>query len=76
MFYSFQCEPVPSHKMGGNSKMDISSTILTMTTFGVDLDQHLFQTGNSIPTIVCKCVEEIDKRGLLIKVSNTNLFSL
>uniref|UniRef100_A0A1B6D371 Rho-GAP domain-containing protein n=1 Tax=Clastoptera arizonana TaxID=38151 RepID=A0A1B6D371_9HEMI len=53
-------------KITENSKLYPGMKIMT-TTFGVDLDQHLFKTGNSIPTIVCKCVEEIEKRGLLVK---------
>ncbi|KAK7791491.1 hypothetical protein R5R35_008846 [Gryllus longicercus] len=38
-----------------------------MTTFGVDLSQHLGETGTSVPNIVCKCVDEIEARGHLIK---------
>ncbi|XP_066995467.1 rho GTPase-activating protein 45 isoform X2 [Anabrus simplex] len=38
-----------------------------MTTFGVDLGQHLAETTTVVPHIVCKCIDEIDGRGRLIK---------
>ncbi|XP_043189725.1 rho GTPase-activating protein 45-like isoform X3 [Amphibalanus amphitrite] len=38
-----------------------------MTTFGVDLSQHLAETCAPIPHLVCKCVAEIDHRGCGIK---------
>ncbi|XP_069955191.1 rho GTPase-activating protein 45 isoform X4 [Cherax quadricarinatus] len=38
-----------------------------MTTFGVDLAQHLSETNTSIPHLVVKCVAEIDTRGSKIK---------
>ncbi|XP_023712982.1 rho GTPase-activating protein 45 isoform X3 [Cryptotermes secundus] len=38
-----------------------------MTTFGVDLGQHLTETATLVPHIVCKCIDEIDSRGKLIK---------
>ncbi|XP_042242291.1 rho GTPase-activating protein 45-like isoform X2 [Homarus americanus] len=38
-----------------------------MTTFGVDLAQHLCETNTSIPHLVVKCVAEIDARGTKIK---------
>ncbi|KDR15612.1 rho GTPase-activating protein 45-like isoform X2 [Zootermopsis nevadensis] len=38
-----------------------------MTTFGVDLGQHLTETATLVPHIVCKCIDEIDSRGRLIK---------
>jgi hypothetical protein len=38
-----------------------------MTTFGVDLHQHLLDSNAQIPPLVCKCVHEIDKRGLGVK---------
>jgi hypothetical protein len=41
-----------------------------MTTFGVDLGQHLIETATLVPHIVCKCIDEIDSRGRLIKVRN------
>ena len=40
-----------------------------MTTFGVDLAQHLSETGANVPHLVVKCVAEIDGRGTGIKVS-------
>ena len=38
-------------------------------TFGVDLSQHLQETGGGaqVPPLVCRCVHEIDKRGLHVK---------
>lgn len=41
-----------------------------MTTFGVDLGQHLAETATLVPHIICKCIDEIDARGRLIKVRN------
>ena len=41
-----------------------------MTTFGVDLSQHLAETGAHIPHILAKCINEIDARGIQIKVRN------
>ncbi|XP_037086813.1 rho GTPase-activating protein 29-like [Pollicipes pollicipes] len=38
-----------------------------MTTFGVDLSQHLAESNSPIPHLVCKCVAEIDHRGSAIK---------
>lgn len=38
-----------------------------LTTFGVDLEKHLLETGAQIPPLVCKCVSEIDARGFSIK---------
>ena len=38
-----------------------------MTTFGVPLGDHLLQVGAEIPPLVCRCVLEIDKRGMSIK---------
>nr|CAD7201464.1 unnamed protein product [Timema douglasi] len=38
-----------------------------MTTFGVDLGQHLSETGALVPHIVIKCIDEIDERGILHK---------
>ncbi|XP_069693994.1 rho GTPase-activating protein 45-like isoform X2 [Periplaneta americana] len=38
-----------------------------MTTFGVDLGQHLTETATLVPHIICKCIDEIDSRGRLIK---------
>jgi hypothetical protein len=43
-----------------------------MTTFGVDLGQHLTETAALVPHIVCKCIDEIDCRGRLIKVGKEN----
>ena len=39
-----------------------------MNTFGVDLAQHLAETGASIPHLVTKCIDEIDGRGTNVKV--------
>lgn len=39
-----------------------------MTTFGVDLSQHLAETGTAIPHLLAKCINEIDNRGIQIKV--------
>lgn len=39
-----------------------------MTTFGVDLAQHLTETNTTVPHLVVKCVAEIDGRGTKIKV--------
>lgn len=39
-----------------------------MTTFGVDLAQHLSETNTTVPHLVLKCVAEIDARGTKIKV--------
>ena len=38
-------------------------------TFGVDLSQHLQETGGGaqVPPLVCRCVHEIEKRGLHVK---------
>ena len=38
-----------------------------MATFGVDLGQHLLESGTQIPPIVSKCVTEIEKRCLHVK---------
>ena len=38
-----------------------------MTTFGVDLTQHLQETSSTVPPLVCKCVHEIESRGLKFK---------
>ncbi|XP_063872353.1 rho GTPase-activating protein 45-like [Scylla paramamosain] len=38
-----------------------------MTTFGVDLAQHLTETNTTVPHLVVKCVAEIDARGGKIK---------
>ncbi|XP_066990815.1 rho GTPase-activating protein 45-like isoform X18 [Macrobrachium rosenbergii] len=38
-----------------------------MTTFGVDLAQHLTETSTPVPHLVLKCVAEIDNRGTKIK---------
>ncbi|XP_071438655.1 rho GTPase-activating protein 45-like [Hetaerina americana] len=38
-----------------------------MTTFGVELGQHLKETSAQVPYIVCKCVNEIDERGKFVK---------
>ncbi|KAK7007482.1 Rho GTPase-activating protein 29 [Halocaridina rubra] len=38
-----------------------------MTTFGVDLAQHLSETNTPVPHLVLKCVAEIDARGTKIK---------
>lgn len=38
-----------------------------MTTFGVPLGDHLLQVGAEIPPLVCRCVLEIDQRGINIK---------
>jgi hypothetical protein len=38
-----------------------------MTTFGVALGDHLLQVGAEIPPLVCRCVHEIDQRGINIK---------
>ncbi|CAL4067534.1 unnamed protein product, partial [Meganyctiphanes norvegica] len=38
-----------------------------MTTFGVDLGQHLSETSTPVPHLVLKCVSEIDARGTKIK---------
>ena len=38
-----------------------------MTTFGVDLTQHLLETSSQVPPLVCKCVHEIEARGLKFK---------
>ena len=35
--------------------------------FGVDLGQHLLESGMQIPPIVSKCVTEIEKRCLHVK---------
>ena len=40
-----------------------------LTTFGVDLAQHLTETNTTVPHLVVKCVAEIDSRGTSIKVS-------
>jgi len=45
-----------------------------MTTFGVDLGQHLSETAALVPHIVCKCIDEIDSRGKLIKVGRQNTY--
>lgn len=39
-----------------------------MTTFGVSFDDHIESMNVQVPVIVTKCIEEIDKRGLDIKV--------
>lgn len=38
-----------------------------MTTFGVDLTQHLMETNSQVPPLVCKCVHEIEYRGIKFK---------
>lgn len=42
-----------------------------MTTFGVDLGQHLAETGTQVPHLLAKCIAEIDQRGMQVKVSFT-----
>jgi len=39
-----------------------------MTTFGVDLTQHLGESNVHVPHLILKCVKEIDERGINIKV--------
>lgn len=39
-----------------------------MTTFGVDLSQHLAETGTQVPHLLAKCIGEIDQRGIQVKV--------
>ena len=39
-----------------------------MTTFGVDLSQHLAETNKMVPPLLVKCITEIDNRGIQIKV--------
>ena len=39
-----------------------------MTTFGVDLGQHLSETDTVVPHIITKCIDEIDARGKSVKV--------
>lgn len=39
-----------------------------MTTFGVSFDDHIQSMNVEVPVIVSKCIEEIDKRGLDIRV--------
>ena len=39
-----------------------------MTTFGVDLSQHLSETGTQVPHLLAKCIAEIDQRGIQVKV--------
>jgi len=38
-----------------------------MTTFGVDLSQHLSETRTNVPPILAKCINEIDARGIHTK---------
>ena len=38
-----------------------------MTTFGVDLGQHLLEVGAEIPPLVQKCVAVVDSRGTAVK---------
>jgi len=38
-----------------------------MTTFGVDLGQHLLEVGAEIPPLVQKCVAVVDSRGTTVK---------
>ena len=45
-----------------------------MTTFGVDLSQHLAETGSQVPHLLAKCINEIDTRGIQIKVNYLFLF--
>ena len=49
--------------MCGSSQME-----RRMTTFGVSFDDHIQSMNVDVPIIVSKCIEEIDKRGLDIKV--------
>lgn len=58
-----KCEAI-SKKINGNK---VDTAAVTMTTFGVDLDQHLLMTGTTVPIIVRKCIQEIDERGILVK---------
>lgn len=51
-----------------SSKVDVMLTT-EMTTFGVDLDEHLSKMGTRVPTVVTKCVEAIEEHGILVKVS-------
>lgn len=39
-----------------------------MTTFGVDLAQHLSETNAPVPHLVLKCIAEIDAHGIKTKV--------
>jgi hypothetical protein len=45
-----------------------------MTTFGVDLSQHLAETGTQVPHLLAKCINEIDTRGIQIKVPPTPFY--
>lgn len=45
-----------------------------MTTFGVDLSQHLAETGSQVPHLLAKCINEIDTRGIQIKVYYLSFF--
>ncbi len=38
-----------------------------VATFKVDLGQHLLEAGAQVPPLVCKCVHEIDKRGIQVR---------
>ena len=42
-----------------------------MNVFGVNLKDHLRETGKEVPFLVTKCVSEIDKRALHTKVCTT-----
>ena len=44
-----------------------------MTTFGVDLSQHLSETRTNVPPIMAKCINEIDARGIHTKVTDHSL---
>lgn len=39
------------------------------TTFGVDFQEQVEKSRSAIPSIVTKCLTEIEKRGIMIKVS-------
>ena len=42
------------------------------TTFGVDFQEQVEKSRSAIPSIVTKCLTEIEKRGIMIKVSLTD----
>ncbi|XP_022245571.1 rho GTPase-activating protein 45-like isoform X2 [Limulus polyphemus] len=65
----FQCGLACHKKCLENLAIQCGGTRMPcrMTTFGIDLTTHAAETGRKIPSIVVRCICEIDQRGSCIK---------
>ncbi|XP_076307112.1 rho GTPase-activating protein 45-like isoform X3 [Tachypleus tridentatus] len=65
----FQCGLACHKKCLENLAIQCGGTRMScrMTTFGIDLTTHAAETGRKIPSIVVRCIYEIDQRGSCIK---------